>query len=247
MVPPNGSAGADEAEYPFMKFEPLNFERKDVDSDVALFEGRRDAPDPSVYYALTITVASPGEGTEAAAELLRFLDGIRAGFTLTDPNPSVDDDQEPEPEPEFDVDNEVLFELKLVPRRTLDLTFGCTAVVKTRIPDDDSPADEDFSDHAAGSARPGAARPGPLGARTVNALKYHRWTANKSRPATVTATGGRGLVGTTKRRDALLPFFKDGPEDSIRHVTGKTVWVLGDRWCAYTISTNFNGPYEVDI
>jgi hypothetical protein len=118
-----------------MKFEPVQ-----QDDHKAVYRAiieDDDAPGKPVY-ALTVTVAPPGDG-ESKKELDRFLNEMEAGFVLTARNPEevAGDDREPRPDP--DLRKEILIEPQLVRLRALDGLFGVTVVVRTAVAEGEDP------------------------------------------------------------------------------------------------------------
>jgi hypothetical protein len=191
-----------------------------------------DAPGAPVY-ALTVTVASPGDWT--AEELERFLKEMEVGFVLTSPNPEEDtgDDREAPPDPP-DLAKEILIAPQLVRLRTLDGTFGVTVVVRTAVAAEDDSKAAEF--RAALENQPVVA---DLYVRkTVLAGRDHRYNAigGVIRTATVTARYNSGSI--------RYPFSYITVGGGSRKATGRSVWVRGgSRNCTYDFVGYFNGPF----
>jgi hypothetical protein len=222
-----------EPEAPAVRLQYMNFQPVEEDDRKAVYRAfieDDDAPGAPVY-ALTVTVASPGD--REAEELERFLNDMEAGFVLTAPNPEEDTGDDREPLPDLDLDKEILIEPQLVRLRTLDGTFGVTVVVRTAVAEGEDPRAAEF--RSALEYQPVVAE--LYVRKTVLAGKDHRYRAigGVIRTATATARYGTGTI----RQPAQYIRVGGGS----RSARGTTVAVHGVTRCTYDFVGYFNGPF----
>ena len=222
-----------EPEDPAVRLRHMDFRPVEVDDYKAVYRAFIDdaeAPGAPVY-ALTVTVASPGDGE--AEELERFLNDMEAGFVLTAPNPEEDTGDDQEPLPDLDLDKEILIEPQLVQLRTLDGTFGVTVVVRTAVDEGEDSGAAEF--RSALEDQPAVAE--FYIRETVGSGKDHRYTAKGGviRTATATARSGTGTIRQP------VKYIRVG--GGSRSVSGTTVWVHGVTRCTYDFVGYFNGPF----
>jgi hypothetical protein len=219
-------------EAPAVRLQDIDFQLVTEDDHKAVYKAiieDDDAPGAPVY-ALTVTVASPGDWT--AKELERFLNEMEAGFVLTAPNPEEDTGADREPLPDLDLDKEILIEPQLVQLRTLDGTFGVTVVVRTAVAEGKDPKAAEFR-WALGD-QPVVAE--AYLRKTVLAGRDHRYSSigGVIRTATATARNGTGTIRQPSQ------YIRVG--GGSRSAKGTTVWVHGVTTCTYDFVGYFNGP-----
>ena len=219
-----------EPEDPAVKLQPMDFKRVEQDDHKAVYKASIEKPE--AVCTLTVTVARPRDEKEEL-ELKRFLNDMKGGFVLTEPNPEEDtaDDRESVP---GNPDTELLIEVEVRPRG-LDGTLEATVVVRTWIEEEEATGAAELR-----SARPHQPGSAPAIRDSVLAGKDHRWSANGGYIRTATATA-RQNSGTIRRQYALDPHQNLSLGGGSRSTSGRTVWVHGgSRRLVYDMSSNFH-------
>jgi len=88
-----------------IELHSLNFESVQEDTHKIVLQARVKS---DALYALTVTMASPGEDEKARTEIEEFLSNIKAGFVRVEPAPYGESYEEQDQEP-FDVGKHILF------------------------------------------------------------------------------------------------------------------------------------------
>ncbi len=162
---------------PVGSLQPMNFQPVTYEGKLAVYQARaQDEGAPGAVLALTITTASPGQGTDKEKEFLAFLNTMTVGFALLDeplPEPSGTGDPEP-----FDPGSQLLMKPELITVSRPGIT-GVALTVQTATGLDPVPPGVIYHD---------------LG-DTVPAGRDHYWVTDGGyNQATVTVLSGRGQV-----------------------------------------------------
>lgn len=117
-----------------MKMLALKFDDGIDDGRAVVFKttiGNIKLPEDPVL-ELTITMASPAGDAKAEREIREFLSGVQAGFVVTPPVPDGGQGENQELDP-FNVDDEILFETKLIRPDASKVPVGVTVVIQVEV------------------------------------------------------------------------------------------------------------------
>jgi hypothetical protein len=130
----NTQQGSSAADNPDVKLQQLSFLKTQDDNRAAVYQakiGNLEVPDEPVL-EFTVTMASPAGDDKAEREIKEFLSEVQAGLAVTSSKPDGGQGGDQDPDV-FDVDNEILFETKLIRPDASKGPFGVIVVIQVAV------------------------------------------------------------------------------------------------------------------